>query len=65
LAADLDHMAHLVAAGLGSGEQPTVWQARRKQIAVVRTRVRTMRARHRAGTGTSSGTMPPQTPGSN
>ena len=46
LSADLRRMADIVVAGLELGEAPTVWQARRAQIAALRQRIRSMRDRH-------------------
>jgi hypothetical protein len=50
LAHDLDRMAQAVWEGLQAGEPPAVWEERRRQIAALRQRIRTMRARHIAGT---------------
>jgi hypothetical protein len=49
LIGDVSRMADLVVADLRSGHEPTAWKQRRKQIAVLRQRIRTMRARHLGG----------------
>jgi hypothetical protein len=54
LAADLQAMARLVQTGVQLGESPTVWKARREQIAALRERIRALRDRHLGGSWTSS-----------
>jgi hypothetical protein len=54
LAADLQAMARLVQTGVQLGESPTVWKARREQIAALRERIRALRDRHLGESWTSS-----------
>ena len=53
LVADLHRMARTIQAGLQAGESSTVWKDRRAEIAALRQRVRTMRARHLGGSPAS------------
>ena len=45
LVADLQHMVSIVQEGLQAGESPAVWSERRQEIAALRQRIRTLRAR--------------------
>jgi hypothetical protein len=58
LVADLHRMARTIQADLRTGESPTEWKDRRAEIAALRQRVRTMRARHLGGSSAS-----PHSPG--
>ncbi|MBV9582975.1 MAG: hypothetical protein JO057_30695 [Chloroflexi bacterium] len=59
LAADLNQMVHDIQTGFHMGEPPSVWMARRRQIAGLRQRIRVMRARHLAGLRNPSPPGPP------
>jgi hypothetical protein len=57
LVAEVLRLARTVQAGLRAGDPPTLWKKRREQIAVLRQRIRTMRARHLGSSYTSSSTQ--------
>jgi hypothetical protein len=58
LGADVHRLARTVQAGLRTGDSPEVWAERREQIAALRQRIRTLRARHLGGSWASSPVTP-------